>query len=60
MRLNPEKCFFGVTASKFLGYIVSERGIEANPDKVQAILDLADPEYKVHVQCLQGKRRFRA
>ncbi|XP_062019159.1 uncharacterized protein LOC133735742 [Rosa rugosa] len=55
MRLNPEKCFFAVTASKFLGYIVSERGIEANPDKVQAILDLADPKYKVHVQCLQGK-----
>ncbi|XP_024164072.1 uncharacterized protein LOC112171062 [Rosa chinensis] len=55
MRLNPEKCFFGVTASKFLGYIVSERGIEANPNKVQAVINMKSPEKKVEVQSLQGK-----
>ncbi|XP_071933903.1 uncharacterized protein [Coffea arabica] len=37
MMLNPKKCIFGVTSGKFLGYLVSRRGIEANPDKVRAI-----------------------
>ncbi|XP_024190564.1 uncharacterized protein LOC112194575 [Rosa chinensis] len=40
MRLNPQKCIFGVEVGKFLGYIISHRGIEANPEKVQAILDM--------------------
>ena len=39
MKLNPSKCVFGVTAGKFLGFMVSQRGIEVNPEKVQAILD---------------------
>ena len=34
MKLNLEKCAFGVTAGKFLGFMVSQRGIEANPDKI--------------------------
>ena len=34
MKLNPSKCVFGVTAGKFLGFIVSHRGIEVNPEKV--------------------------
>ncbi|XP_050386257.1 uncharacterized protein LOC126802648 [Argentina anserina] len=55
MRLNPEKCFFGVTTSKFLGYIVSQRGIEANPEKIQAILDMAQPTLKKDVEALQGR-----
>lgn len=33
MKLNPEKCTFGIKAEKFLGYIVSERGIKANLEK---------------------------
>ncbi|XP_021864060.2 uncharacterized protein [Spinacia oleracea] len=37
MRLNPKKCVFGVTAGKFLGFLIDERGIEANPDKVQEL-----------------------
>src|SRR5256886_8338584 len=40
MKLNPQKCVFGVTAGKFLGFMVTNRGIEANPDKIQAILDI--------------------
>ena len=40
MKLNPAKCTFGVPAGKFLGYIVSERGIEENPDKINAIMTL--------------------
>ena len=40
MKLNPSKCAFGVSSGKFLGFMVSHRGIEANPDKIQAILDM--------------------
>ena len=40
MKLNPSKCVFGVTAEKFLGFMVSQRGIEVNPEKVWAILEL--------------------
>ena len=43
MKLNPSKCVFGVTAGKFLGFMVSQRGIEVNPEKVWAILELEPP-----------------
>jgi hypothetical protein len=36
--LNPEKCVFGVKKGKFLGCLVSTKGIEANPNKIEAIL----------------------
>ena len=44
MKLNPSKCAFGVSSGKFLGFMVSHRGIEANPDKIQAILDMKPPQ----------------
>ena len=37
LKLNPAKCTFGVPSGKLLGYLVSHRGIEANPDKIKAI-----------------------
>ena len=40
LRLNSKKCTFGVTSEKLLGYMVSERGIEADPDKIKAILNM--------------------
>ena len=40
MKLNPQKCSFGVGSGKFLGYIVNMRGIEANPEKIRALLDM--------------------
>ena len=43
LKLNPSKCVFGVTAGKFLGFMVSQRGIEVNPEKVWAILELEPP-----------------
>ena len=43
MRLNPAKHAFGVAAGKFLGFMVHERGIEANPEKIKAIIDLESP-----------------
>ena len=43
IRLNPSKCAFEVSLGKFLGFMVSHRGIEANPDKIQAILNIEPP-----------------
>ena len=40
IKLNPEKCVFGVLKGKLLGYIVSERGIEANPEKITSISNM--------------------
>ena len=55
MKLNPKKCSFGVSAGKFLGYIVSFRGIEANPAKIKALLDLSPPRTIKEVQSLNGR-----
>ena len=44
MKLNPSKCAFGVLSGKFLGFVVSYRGIEANPNKIQAILNMEPPK----------------
>ncbi|XP_071920747.1 uncharacterized protein [Coffea arabica] len=55
MKLNPKKCVFGVTSGKFLGYLVSRRGIEANPDKVKAIQDMSPPRNVREVQRLNGR-----
>ena len=54
MLQNPEKCVFGVPASKLLGFIVSERGVEANGDKIKAIEALKKPENLKDVQRLTG------
>jgi hypothetical protein len=54
MPLNPEKCTFGVQAGKFLGFYLTERGIEANPDKCQAFTELPTPHYKKCIQTLNG------
>ena len=43
MKLNPAKCAFGVSVGKFLGFIVNNRGIEANPDKIKVVLDMPPP-----------------
>ena len=55
MKLNPAKCFFGVASRKFLGFMVSQRGIEANSEKVQAIIDMTLPKTVKEVQKLTGQ-----
>ena len=55
MKLNPSKCAFGVSSGKFLGFMVLHRGIEANPDKIQAILDIKPPQSIKKVQSLTGR-----
>ena len=55
MKLNLSKCVFGVGSGKFLGFVVSQRGIEANPEKVQAIINMASPKAVKEVQELTGR-----
>jgi ribonuclease HI len=55
MKLNPSKCHFGVEAGKFLGYMVTKRGIEASPEQIQAILNLKSPKTVKEVQRLTGR-----
>ena len=55
MKLNPSKCAFGVVSGKFLGFMVSQRGIEANPKKEKAILNMMSPKTVKEVQKLTGR-----
>ena len=55
MKLNPAKCAFGVSAGKFLGFIVNNRGIEANPDKIKVVLNMPPPSNVKEVQRLTGR-----
>ncbi|XP_073153649.1 uncharacterized protein [Henckelia pumila] len=55
VKLNPENCVFGVRGCTFLGYMVTERGIEANPEKVQAIQSMSPPCNLQEVQRLAGR-----
>ena len=54
MNLNPSKCAFRVASGKFLGFLVSHRGIEANPEKIKAILDIKPLQSIKEVQSLTG------
>ena len=55
MKLNPAKCAFGVSAGKFVGFIVNHLGIEANPDKIKAVLDMPSPSGIKEVQRMTGR-----
>jgi hypothetical protein len=55
LHLNPEKCVFGVRQGKILGYLVSQRGIEANPTKIQVIINMTPPQSTRDVQHLTGR-----
>ena len=55
LRLNPTKCIFGVPAGKLLGFLVSERGIEANMDKIKAITSLGKSVNVNQVQRMAGR-----
>jgi hypothetical protein len=55
LMLNPKKCVFGVTSGKLLGFIVSWLGIEIDPKKVKAIMNMAPPRTLKNLHSLQGK-----
>jgi hypothetical protein len=46
LKLNPDKCIFGIQKGNLLGCLVSARGIEANPDKISAIINMQPPTNK--------------
>ena len=54
LRLNASKCSFGVGLGKFLGYMVTHRGVEVNPDQIKAINDLQPPRNPKEIQKLIG------
>ena len=58
MRLNPKKCTFGVTSGKLLGHIVSERGIEVDPEKTKAILDMPAPRTEKEIRGFLGRLQY--
>ena len=55
MKLNPLKCAFGVSAGRFLGFMVTQRGIKANPTQLKAILQSPAPNSKKGIQQLTGR-----
>jgi len=62
LRLNPAKCTFGVKSRKLMGFIVSQRGIKVDPEKVKAILEMPEPRTEKQVRgflgCLNYIARF--
>ncbi|KAM1986492.1 hypothetical protein ACFX15_033869 [Malus domestica] len=54
MKLNPTECTFGVFSGRFLGYIVTQQGIEAHPRQIRAILDMRSPTTLKEIQSLTG------
>ena len=54
LTLNPKKCAFGVTSGKLLGYIISEKGIEVDPEKLQDIMEMPPPHNIKQLRGLQG------
>nr|KYP40133.1 Transposon Ty3-I Gag-Pol polyprotein [Cajanus cajan] len=55
MSLNPEKCVFGIQGGKFLGFMITSRGIEANPEKCKAIIQMKSLQIVKDVQLLVGR-----
>ena len=55
MKLNPSKCRFAVASGEFLGYLVTFRGIEANPKQITALIEMVSPRTKREVQRLTGR-----
>ncbi|XP_075481342.1 uncharacterized protein LOC142522058 [Primulina tabacum] len=58
IKLNPAKCIFGVKSGKFLGFIVTDRGIEVNQEKVESVLSMPSPRSVKEVQKLTGRIAF--
>src|ERR1051325_6488975 len=58
LRLNPNKCNFGVRSGKLLGFIVSQIGIEVDPDKVKAIQEMPTPHTEKQVRGFLGRLNY--
>ena len=58
LKLNPAKCTFGAMSENLLGFVVSKRGIEIDPDKVRAIQDLPFPQTQKEVRSFMGRLNY--
>lgn len=58
LRLNPAKCVFGATSWKLLGFIVSKQGIEVDPAKIKAIVDMPAPTTQKEVRGFLGRLNY--
>ena len=58
LRLNPQKCTFGVTAGKLLGFLVSDRGIEVDPFKTKAMLEMPPPKSEKEIRGFLGQLQY--
>ena len=58
LRLNPNKCTFGVRSGKLLGFIVSQKGIEVDPDKVKAIQEMPSPKTEKQIRGFLGRLNY--
>ena len=58
LRLNPQKCIFGVTTRKLLGIVVSDRGIEVNPSKIKTILEMPPPRSEKEIRGFLGRLQY--
>ena len=58
LRLNPQKCSFGVTVGKLLGFLVSDRGIEVDLSKIKAILDMPPPKSEKEIRAFFGRLQY--
>ena len=58
LKLNPPKCTFGATSGKLLGFIVSRKGIEVDPDKIKAIQNLPPPRTQKKVRGFFGRLNY--
>lgn len=55
LKLNPEKYIFGIKSGRFLGYVITKRGIEANPAKLKALQNMKSPQNMREIQRLTGR-----
>ena len=58
LKMNPNKCAFGVSAGQFLGFMVHERGIEIGQKSMKTIDEAVPPTNKIELQSLLGKINF--
>ena len=58
LRLNPQKCTFRVTTGKLLGFLVSDRGIEIDPSKIKAILEMPPPKSEKEIRGFLGQLQY--
>ena len=58
LRLNPQKCTFGVTVGKLLGFLMSDRGIKVDPSKIRVILEMPPPKSEKEIRGFLGRLQY--